>query len=205
MPRRLRVSLPVGDLRWMLETRWPTFGAKCVPLGIIFGPGSICAHEGGPTRAGESMSETMSRPACGSVTGPRGRGRGSTATVGGNHHTQPPLPRTPRGDRGRRGDGLRGQAWAWAWAWAWWLPAPTARGVRGGVEGVEGIEGIEGVRGWASWPREMGGIEGERGGGRTSGGEARGRGPWWPGKLASSRWAMRAGRCRGRSSGREQA
>ena len=40
------------------------------------------------------------------------------------------------------------------------LPAPTARGVRGGIEGIEGIEG---VRGWASWPREMGGSRASAG------------------------------------------
>ena len=56
------VRLPVGNRRWMLQTRWPTSGANPSPPGIISGHGSVCAHEGGPTRAGESMREAMSRP-----------------------------------------------------------------------------------------------------------------------------------------------
>src|SRR5699024_11335915 len=43
--------------------------------------GAFARTRGGPTRAGESMAEAMSRPACGSVTGPRGGGGGSAATL----------------------------------------------------------------------------------------------------------------------------
>lgn len=57
------------------------------------------------------------------------------------------------------------------------------------ADGEGGIEGIEGVRGWASWPGEMGGL------GASAGADEReeGRGQWWPGKLASSRWAIARG------------
>lgn len=160
------MSLPVGELRWTLQTRWPTCGAKPFPLGIVSGHGSDCAHEGGPTRAGESTREAMSRPACGSVTGPRGaaEGRSSTATLlDGNRCRRP--------EQAGVGVGAGGP-----WVIGGRLPAPTARG--GARWGIEGIEGIEGVRGWASWPGEMGGL------GASAGADEReeGRGQWWPGK-----------------------
>ena len=140
-----------------------------LPPGIISGHGSVCAHEGGPTRAGESMREAMSRPACGSVTGPRGGGRSSTATLlDGDRCTRPPHPRTPRGDQGRRREGQSGKAGAWG-------RGPWARegGSRGRRRGGRGSRGSRGCEGWASWPREIGRI-----------GVERGRGQRWPGKLA---------------------
>ena len=208
-----RAPRPAASWRREMDAPEQAAHIRCeaLPRGIIFGHGSVCAREGGPTRAGESMREAMSRPACGSVTGLRGGGRGSTATPldGGNRCPRPPHPRTPRGGPGRRRrEGQSGQAWAWARRGAGRRRAPTARADRGEIEGV---------RGWASWPREMEGWgasagadewEEERGGARRSeeerGGAARVRGQWWPGTLASSRWAMGAERCRGRSSGREQ-
>ena len=170
-----RAPRPAASWRREMDAPEQAAHIRCeaLPRGIIFGHGSVCAREGGPTRAGESMREAMSRPACGSVTGLRGGGRGSTATPldGGNRCPRPPHPRTPRGGPGRRRrEGQSGQAWAWARRGAGRRRAPTARADRGEIEGV---------RGWASWPREMEGWgasagadewEEERGGARSGAG-----------------------------------
>ena len=180
---------------WQPETDAPDQVAHLwcttLPPGIISGHGSVCAHEGGPTRAGESMREAMSRPACGSVTGPRGGGRSSTATLlDGDRCTRPPHPRTlPGGTRAAVEEARAGRRGPWAWG---------------------RIEGIEGVRGWASWPREIGRIGVERGGGRTRRGEGSGAGAQARATVAGEtrQFAVghgRAERSRGRSPWRGQA
>ena len=166
LPRHMR-SEPAS---WQPEMDAPDQVAHLwcttLPPGIISGHGSVCAHEGGPTRAGESMREAMSRPACGSVTGPRGGGRSSTATLlDGDRCTRPPHPRTlPGGGQGRRRGGQGGR-----------LPGPTARGRGGGSRGSRGCEGGPVGRG------RLGGLGSSAGAGNGGRGNSlspvRGR-PW---------------------------
>lgn len=135
------------------------------PPGIVFGHGSVCAHEGGADE-GRRVYGRGDEPA--GVWERHGAARRGWWLDGDAAGREPlhaaPHPRTPRGGTGaRRREGQGGQAWAWARG-PWAKEGGSRRRRRGGSRGCEG--GPVGRGRWEDWGRARGG--------RTN--EARGRG-----------------------------